>query len=225
MIIVEPQVEIWFHLPQKVNEAGEFEGDPLHPELFLEQAGRLCYKSEEKITTGSARKFIEMLDRRGHRAMLEHCVASAKFICDRGVTHELVRHRIASYAQESTRYCNYSKDKFDKQISVIEPPFVKEGSTQIWTETVQVIEDAYMRLINAGELPQLARSVLPISLKTEIWATFNLREWQHVFGLRCANEAHPQIRALMRKTLSVFQIVVPSMFTKAALKFGLPVKE
>ena len=221
MNVVEPQVEIWFHLPQKVDGNGEFEGDPAHPEIFLEKAGRLCYKSEDKITPDSAAAFIHMLDRRGHRAMLEHCVASVKFICDRGVSHELVRHRIASYAQESTRYCSYNKDKFGNQIAVIEPPFVKEGSNQIWRETVQVIEDAYMRLTDAGEAAQLARSVLPISLKTEIWATMNLREWQHVFGLRCATGAHPQIRALMLKTLDVFQVVVPSMFLELADRFGL----
>ncbi|RLC88662.1 MAG: hypothetical protein DRJ03_01955 [Chloroflexi bacterium] len=552
MNTVEPQVEIWFHLPQKVNADGEFEGDPAHPEVFLEKAGRLCYKSEDKITHDSASKFIKMLDHKGHRAMLEHAVASVKFICSRGETHELVRHRICSFAQEcvvgstrvhpkhtiaelfarqesgcmgreynnrlkfqsmaaggvlvsnrlkrvmlkghasvfevrtrlgytlratsnhvfltpvgeqrlgdislgaevfvngrpslvcatdvalskwylrdglcpdeiatrlsvpyrsvlrrlkkmaifvrkfndknkekyfrghtpesrekarvtilagyrdgrrvwnkgmspadhpgvarqaenlrinhhdngiseqnsnwkggisrrtayrkmadtvacelcgfsgqlevhhlnkdaknnsrqnllklctkchhvvenagwihatqvvsdtvvsiksvgvaevfdmemeapnhnyiadgfvvhnSTRYCNYSKDKFSNQISVIEPPFLKEESNQIWRETVQVIEDAYKRLISAGEPAQLARSVLPISLKTEIWTTANLREWQHIFTLRCAQAAHPQIRELMRKTLGVFRIVVPSMFEELAERFGLNEKE
>jgi thymidylate synthase (FAD) len=222
MNIIEPAFEAWFHLPQKVDEHGKFEGDPVHPEIFLEQAGRLCYKSEDKITPTSAAKFIKMLDRRGHRAMLEHCVASVKYVCDRGMSHELVRHRIASYAQESTRYCNYNKEKFGNQISVIQPPFLHpEKSDQVWSETVRVIEDAYKRLTDIGEPAQLARSVLPISLKTEVWATYNLREWQHVFSLRCASGAHPQIRELMLKTLGVFQIVVPSMFKGLANVFGL----
>lgn len=214
MKIVEPSVEIYFHHPSLVTiEHGHtVTHDPILPEKFLERVGRTCYKSEDKITVDSAAKFIQMLDGRKHKAMLEHCYASVKFICDRGVTHELVRHRLVSYAQESTRYCNYTKDKFGNEISGIEPPFKHTGSREIWEKTLLVIEDAYQRLIENGEPPQLARAVLPISVKTEIWASANLREWQHIFGLRCAEAAHPQIRALMGEALDIFRYVVPSMF-------------
>jgi thymidylate synthase ThyX len=140
--------------------------------------------------------------------------------CWSGNSHELVRHRLASFAMESTRYCNYAKDKFNNQISVIEPPFTKEGSNRIWRETVQVIEDTYMRLTDNGEPPQLARAVLPISLKTEIWATANLREWQHIFNLRCAKAAHPQIRALMLEALEQFAVEIPPMFEPLWEKYG-----
>ena len=223
MKIVKPKVEAWFHLPQQVDSEGITIGEPMHPELFLEQVGRLCYKSEDKITNGSATKFIRMLDNRGHHAMLEHCIASVKFICDRGVTHEMVRHRIASYAQESTRYCNYTKDKFGNQISAILPPFKHpKESDRVWNETLQVIEDAYARLIKIGEPAQLARAVLPISVKTEIWSTYNLRQWQYVFKMRCAKTAHPQIREVMLKALAIFKRVVPAMFTPLAEKFLQP---
>lgn len=219
MKVIEPSVEVYFHYPNRGHlDAAEPELDT--PESFLERVGRTCYKSEDRITTGSARKFIEMLDKRGHKAMLEHCVASVKFVCDRGVSHGLVRHRICSFAQESTRYNSYNKDKFNNQISVIEPPFTKEGSNRIWRETVQVIEDAYMRLTDNGEPPQLARAVLPISLKTEIWATANLREWQHIFNLRCAKAAHPQIRALMLEALEQFAVEIPPMFEPLWEKYG-----
>lgn len=219
MLRVEPSVEVYFHYPNRGSlDAGEPELFPL--DTFLEQVGRTCYKSEDHITERSAPKFVEMLSKRGHGAMLEHCVASVKFICDRGVTHELVRHRLASFAQESTRYCNYSKDKFGSQISAIVPPFTKVGSEQIWDETVRIIEDAYRRLIDNGEPPQLARSVLPISVKTEIWCTANLREWQHIFNMRCAPTAHPQIRELMLQTLEVFAVEVPPMFQELWVEFG-----
>lgn len=215
MKIVEPSVEIYFHFPRRVwIEDDEIKMDELIlPENFLERVGRTCYKSENKITIDSAAKFVKMLDNRKHTAMLEHCFASVKFICDRGVTHEAVRHRLASFAQESTRYCNYTKNKFGNEISVIKPPFTKEGSTEIWKETLSVMEDGYKRLIENGEPPQLARSVLPISVKTELWFTANLREWQHVFSLRTSEAAHPQINALMKEALDIFRYVTPSMFT------------
>ena len=222
MRIIEPSIEVWFHRPQQVNEEGEFIGEPLHSEAFLERAGRLCYKSEGKISESSAAKFVAKLRENGHHAMLEHGAASVKYICDRGMSHELVRHRISSYAQESTRYCNYTKEKFDSQIAAILPPFIHPAeSNQIWEDTVKVIEDAYARLIAIGEPAQLARSVLPISLKTEIWAMFNLREWMHVFEMRCAGKAHPQIRALMLRTLDIFRRVVPTLYEPLWEKYGV----
>ena len=223
MKIVKPSVEVYFHYPSKVvvEHGVKVTSDP--PVLltqFLEKVGRTCYKSEDKITKESANKFIKMLDERGHKAMLEHCFASVKFVWDRAIANELVRHRICSFSQESTRYCDYTKNKFGNEISAVEPPFKHEGSFEIWEETLKVIEDAYRRLTENGEPAQLARSVLAISTKTEIWASANLREWQHIFNLRCAPAAHPQIRDAMFSTLDVFRRVVPVMFEPLWEKYG-----
>jgi thymidylate synthase (FAD) len=142
---------------------------------------------------------VKALITRGHEAMLEHSQLSVKFICDRGVTHEMVRHRICSFAQESTRYCNYSGDKFGNELTFIEPFFFKDNPTyyNAWKDACKKCEDTYMYLIAHGVTPQEARSVLPNSLKTEIVVTANYREWRSIFKLRCAKDAHPQIREVM----------------------------
>ena len=148
----------------------------------LEQCGRVCYKSEDKITEGSAEKFVAGIIKRGHEAVLEHCSFTVKFICDRGVSHEIVRHRMASYCQESTRYCNYSKDGFGNEITVIEPCFWDKNSLagkvkmDCWRIAMRDAEDAYFALLDEGCTPQEARSVLPNSLKTEVVMTANIRE-------------------------------------------------
>jgi len=216
MRIEQPSIKVLFHYP--ITDDGEI----LQPEVFLEMVGRTCYKSEGKITETSARDFIRMLNDRGHAAMLEHCVASAHIVCNRGLTHELVRHRIASYGQESTRFCNYSKDQFDHTIGVIMPPFATtDGRAEIeWRQAMVDAEKHYFNLIGIGEPAQIARGVLPIDLKTEIWITTNLREWQHIFSLRCSNKAHPQIRQTFRSALPIFAKNVPSMFSKLNSKFS-----
>lgn len=144
----------------------------------IEKIGRVCYKSEDRITEDgeSAKKFVKMLIDRGHEAMIEHSSLSVKFIVDRGVSHELVRHRIASFAQESTRYCNYSQDKFDNGITFINPFFFDEAKYQRWLGAMARAETAYMDLLSMGATPQEARSVLPNSTKTEITITANYRE-------------------------------------------------
>lgn len=164
----------------------------------LELIGRVCYKSEDRITADSAEKFIAKIVASGHGSVIEHSRITVKFICDRGVTHELVRHRIASYSQESTRYCNYCKDKFGSELTFIRPYFWENDPEKyaLWKETMQATEDGYNRLIAAGAKPEEARSVLPNSLKTEIVVTMNLREWRHFFSLRTASRAHPQIREI-----------------------------
>lgn len=161
----------------------------------IEFAGRTCYKSENKITDGSAEEFIRNIIKRGHEAVLEHVSISARIVCDRGVSHEIVRHRIASYCQESTRYCNYSKDKFGNEITVIKPCFYEEKSTAFnkWYESCAMSEVYYFALLYEGKAEE-ARSVLPNSLKTEIVMTTNIREWRHFFKLRCSKAAHPQMR-------------------------------
>jgi len=180
----------------------------------LEIAGRVCYKSEDKITEDSASKFVKNLVNRGHEAMIEHVSLTVKFICDRGVSHEIVRHRIANYAQESTRYCNYSKGKYGNEITVIEPFYWEEGSINygLWEDACNYAERTYLRLIKEGATPQEARSVLPNSLKTEIVVTMNLRELRHFFRLRTAKTAHPQMREITIPLLNELKEKLPEIF-------------
>ena len=180
----------------------------------LERCGRVCYKSEDKITEGSAEKFIGMILKSGHESVLEHEKLTVKFICDRGVTHEIVRHRIASYSQESTRYCNYSKDKFGNELTFIRPCFWADDSEEyaVWKQAMEEIEKTYVKLISLGAKPEEARSILPNSLKTEIVCTMNLREWRHFFRLRTAERAHPQIREISVALLDELKKRIPVIF-------------
>ena len=178
----------------------------------LEQCGRVCYKSEDKITEGSAEKFVAGIIKRGHEAVLEHCSFTVKFICDRGVSHEIVRHRMASYCQESTRYCNYGKGKFGEEITVIEPCFLNEQTAHIWKRACEAAETAYFDLLAEGCTPQEARSVLPTSLKTEVVMTANIREWRHFLRLRCDKAAHPQMREVALILLDKLHELVPVCF-------------
>ena len=180
----------------------------------IELCGRVCYKSEDRITDGSAEKFVGMILKSGHESVLEHEKITVRFVCDRGVTHEIVRHRIASYSQESTRYCNYSKDKFGGEITFIRPCFWAEDDEKfaLWKETMQSIENSYVKLISLGAKPEEARSILPNSVKTEIMVTMNLREWRHFFKLRTAERAHPQIREVAITLLNELKGLVPVIF-------------
>jgi thymidylate synthase (FAD) len=195
--------------------------DPLDGEKILqhiEKCGRTCYKSEAAITPESSRKIVADIIKRGHESVLEHASISVRIICDRGVSHEIVRHRIASYSQESTRYCNYGKEKFGNEITFIRPPFfADENPTYLteyskWHMAMQVAEQSYMDLIAMGASPQEARSVLPNSLKTEIVMTTNLREWRHFFRLRTAKTAHPQMREVACPMLAEFKARIPVVF-------------
>jgi len=204
----------------------------------IELAGRTCYKSEDKITEDSEDAFCRMLIKRGHEAMIEHGAITIRFITNRGVTHELVRHRLASFAQESTRYVKYDDIEF------IEPVFDWVGKgvnaefdgldavdagdddftllyyadpiayqkLDMWHESMEEAEDRYRKLIDLGCSPQEAREVLPNSLKTEIVVTANVREWRHIFKLRCSASAHPQIRELMIPVRDKLIDLVPCLF-------------
>ena len=180
----------------------------------IEKIGRVCYKSEDRITEDSAEKFIRNILKSGHESVIEHEKISVRIICDRGVTHEIVRHRIASYSQESTRYCNYSNEKFGKELTLIRPLFWNEDSEEykVWLASMQVIEDNYNKLMELGAEPQQARSILPNSLKTEIVVTMNLREWRHFFKLRTSKRAHPQMREVACMILDLFKEQVPVIF-------------
>ncbi len=181
---------------------------------IIEIAGRTCYKSEHKISKDSATEFIRRIIRSGHESVIEHSICTVKFICDRGVSHELVRHRLAAYSQESTRYANYSSNRFGSEITVIKPSFFKEGTKEYttWLRAMEEAEKAYMELISLGARPEEARSVLPNSLKTEIIMSANFREWRHVLRLRCSKRAHPQIREIMIPLLEELKDRIPVIF-------------
>lgn len=180
----------------------------------IEKIGRVCYKSEDKINDDSAKKFLKKIIIAGHESVIEHKCITVKFICDRGVSHELVRHRLASYSQESTRYCNYSMSKFGNEITFIKPCFWEEDteSYKMWLDTMRMIENTYLKLLDKNVEPEQARSILPNSLKTEIVATMNLREWRHFFVLRTSKKAHPQMRELASPLLQEFKSKLPVIF-------------
>ena len=183
----------------------------------LERCGRVCYKSEDKIADGTAEKFIAGIIKRGHEAVLEHASITVKFTCDRGVSHEIVRHRMASFCQSSTRYCNYSNEKFGSEITVIKPCFLEDGtgSYVVWRDACEMAEAYYFRLLNGNTkrlTPQEARSVLPNSLMTELVMTANIREWRHFLRLRCDKAAHPQMREVALMLLDKLREAVPVCF-------------
>jgi thymidylate synthase (FAD) len=196
----------------------------------IEFAGRTCYKSEDKITDSTSKDFVKMLIGNGHLSVLEHEKITVKFIIDRGVSHELVRHRIASFSQESTRYCNYSKDKFDNQLTFIIPEWISDEEIEIaqdlsefnyndisettkqWYFAMLRSEQTYNDLTERGWQPQQARSILPNSLKTEIVVTANLREWRTIFEQRTSKKAHPQMREVMIPLLEELKSKLPVVF-------------
>ena len=190
-----------------VNQSVEILSDCNQAEALriIERAGRICYKSEGNIKDGSAEKLVRKLLESGHESVIEHYNVTVKFTTDRGVSHELVRHRLASYSQVSTRYCNYAKDRFGGEISVIQPSFEDQISEGVWRDAVLRAERAYLTMVRDGIPPELARSVLPTCLATEIVVTANLREWRHIINLRSSERAHPQIRELMGMLLNVFK--------------------
>lgn len=200
-----------------INASVEFM-EPIDGQAILkhiEKCGRVCYKSEDKIQEQSAEKFVAGIIKSGHEAVLEHKSFTVKFTCDRGVSHEIVRHRLAAYCQESTRYCNYSGDnKFGNEITVIKPCYLTEGTKQyiLWEMSCAESEKRYFELLFEGCKAQEARAVLPNSLKTEVVMTADLREWRHFFKLRCAPAAHPQMREVAIQLLHMCQAEIPIIF-------------
>jgi thymidylate synthase (FAD) len=189
----------------------------------IEIAGRTCYKSEDKITSDSSRKFVRALVKSGHEAMIEHATMTVRFTVDRGISHEIVRHRIASFAQSSTRYCNYSNAKFGHEITVIKPFFLKEDTVayEAWKKAMINCETAYFEMLQEGCTAQEARSVLPNSLMTEIVVTANMREWRNIFKLRAAGTTgapHPQMREVMIPLLKQCQELMPELFDDIIIK-------
>ena len=183
-------------------------------EILIEQIGRTCYKSEDRIAKDSHGPFCRKMVDNSHHAMIEHASASFRIITDRGVSHEIVRHRIASFAQESTRYCNYSADKFEGEITAVEPPGLDENQRSHWYMACEFAERRYFDMLKAGCSPQIARSVLPTCLKTEIVMTTNFRSWLNFIYLRSSMSAHPQIRPIAIEINNILANHAPSIFEK-----------
>ena len=205
MILIKPSFEIM---------SKTFSDNALN---LIEKAGRTCYKSEDKITSESAKKFVRDILKRGHESVIEHSSMTVKFICDRGVSHEIVRHRLCAFSQESTRYVNYKGG-----CTFVIPPWMSDYKTYgehnypheywIWMQAMERSESDYQSLLDIGWSPQQARSVLPNSTKTEIVVTANFREWRHIFNLRCQKAAHPQMREIMIPLLKECQKTIPIIF-------------
>lgn len=200
MQIIEPYYEIMSEI------------DGLSILKHIEKCGRTCYKSEDKITDDSCLRFVKMIIGRCHESVLEHYSFTVRFVCDRGVSHELVRHRIASYSQESTRYCNYGK----KGVTFIKP--IANKDDDVWEIAMHNAETTYLRMIDNGYTPQEARAVLPNSLKTEVVMTANLREWRTVLKQRTSKAAHPEMRRLMIPLLKELQEKIPIVFDDIEVK-------
>ena len=212
-----------------------YEIEPWHPEEDFEKiikATRMCSQSESLGNTQEEKEaFIRKRIEQGHLSPFEHSSLSVTFVTNRGVTHELVRHRLAAYSQESTRYCNYSKPKFEVtfndlesdnghilfddgmgNVRFIHDPCIKQDDQFRWHMDMRMAEKTYLKYLEDGYTPQVARAFLPNDLKTQIMVTANLHEWRHIFELRCDTAAHPHIRALLTPLLKEVQSRIPVIF-------------
>ena len=187
MRVIQPSYELTFFRPES----------DITQMQFMEKVVRTCYKSEGIIDDGTDVKLLRKIRKRGHLAMFEFGWFAAHITADRGFTHEMVRHRLGSFAQESTRYCNYSKDRHGREITCLQEGLSDSYSVQILTDIQERCEAAYLALLQAGNRPEIARAALPISLKAEIWVAANFREWRHIFRMRCDKAAHPTMRTVM----------------------------
>lgn len=183
---------------------------------LIELAGRTAYKSEDNISDdiSSAKRFVNMIVKFGHESVLEHSLLTVRFTCDRGVSHEIVRHRMAAYTQESTRYCNYASGKFGREITFVAPSTLKKDSIEYfeWYQACDEAEKNYIACMQLNMKPEQARAVLPMSVKTEVVMSANYREWRHFIKLRCAKTAHPDIRKLALELLCELQLRIPVVF-------------
>ena len=201
MKIIEPRIEV-----EKV--------DGIKIMKRIERACRTCYKSENKITEESYKTLLKNCITRGHESVLEHEKITVRMICDIGVYKDLTRHRIASFSIESTRYCNYGKDKFNNEIKFINPCNIEEGTElyELWKSACQNIEEAYIKMANLGATPDQMRMILPHSTAAEVTMTANIREWKHILALRASNHTHAAIRQLLIPLLLHFKTIMPEIF-------------
>ena len=201
MIIIKPEIQV-----------EEFSGIKIMKNI--ERACRTCYRSEDKITEDSYKKLITNCINRGHESVMEHEKITVRMVCDIGVYKDLTRHRFGSFSIESTRYCSYNKDKFGNQIKVIEPVNIPENTDmyKLWEETMQSIENNYMKMAQCGATPDQLRMILPHSTAAEVTMTCNIREWRHILSLRCSKMAHPSIRQILIPLLLYFTQEMPYLF-------------
>lgn len=202
MKIIEPKMEV-----------EKFDGKAIMKRL--ERACRTCYRSEGSITDESYKTLLNNCITRGHESILEHEKITIRMTCDIGVYKDLTRHRIASFSVESTRYCNYGKDKFDSEIKVMRPCNIDPNSKlyEHWTTAMEQIEKEYLDMSKEGATADQLRMLLPHSTAAEVTMTANIREWKHIFNLRANNHAHPAIQQLLIPLLLLFKKEMPEIFS------------
>lgn len=201
MKIIEPSIEVQ-----------NFNGEQIMKNI--EQACRTCYRSEDKISNKSYKTLLKNCITRGHESVMEHEKITVRMVCDIGVYKDLTRHRIASFSIESTRYCNYGKDKFDNEIKFIKPCNIDEDSDlyAFWKHTMERIEMNYLHMAEHGATPDQMRMILPHSTAAEVCMTANIREWRHILDLRTKKMTHPSIRQILIPLLLLFKTEMPELF-------------
>ena len=201
MQIIDPKIEV-----EKI--------DGIQMMKNIERACRTCYRSEGKITEESYKTLLKNCITRGHESVLEHEKVTIRMTCDLGVYKDLTRHRMASYSIESTRYCNYGKDKFNNEIKIIKPCNIEEGTEiyKLWKTACENMEKNYIQMSKLGALPDQLRMILPHSIAAEVTMTANIREWKHILNLRTSIHTHPSIRQLLIPLLLYFKEIMPEIF-------------
>ncbi len=201
MKIIEPKVEVEPY-------------DSIKLQKRLERAMRNCYQTQGTITNDSYKRLLAMAINKGHESILEHEKISTLLNCSIGCYKDLTRHRHASFSIESTRYCNYNKDRFGNEITFINPCNIEEGTQAYdnWKKLMEASELVYMKMIKDGCTPDQCREVLPHSTAAQVYMTANIREWRHIFELRAQKEAHPEVQQVMIPLLLKFQKDMPTLF-------------
>ena len=214
MKIIEPK--IWVE-----------EFDPIKIMRNLERACRTCYRSEGLITEDSYKKLLKNCINRGHESILEHEKITVRMVCDIGVYKDLTRHRFGSFSIESTRYCNYGKDKFDNEIKFIKPCNIEEGTDEYteWQWCLSQIEESYMKMTELKCTPDQMRMILPHSTAAEVTMTANIREWRHILDLRTKKMTHPSIRQILIPLLLKFKYTMPELFDEIEYDTDFPIEK
>lgn len=214
MILVQPEIKI-----------KKFDG--LQIMKNIEEACRTCYRSENLITEDSYKKLIKNCLERGHESVLEHEKITIRMCCDIGVYKDLTRHRFGSFSIESTRYCNYGKDKYNNNIKFIQPVYYDNDlkKSKLWADTMLNIEENYMKMAAIGATSDELRMLLPHSTAAEVVMTCNIREWRHILSLRCSKAAHPSIRQLLIPLLLEFKKEKPELFNDIECDTTFPIEK
>ena len=213
MKIVDPWIQVEEYNPVKIMKN-------------IERACRTCYRSENLINEDSYKKLLKNCINRGHESILEHEKITIRMCCDIGVYKDLTRHRFGSFSIESTRYCNYGKDKFDNEIKFINPCNMdKKELFNEWYSSCIEIEQRYMNMVKLGATPDQMRMILPHSTAAEVTMTANIREWRHILDLRTKKMAHPAIRQLLIPLLLKFKEDMPELFNEIEYDTDFPAEK